>query len=185
MILTTRAKVKAVRMKPEKTSSARTTKVKSTNSDGCVAMCHIPAFGGAIVTIAVSNSRVTAFNYSRRAFGYDRWGPLTSEEDMGGWTLPVDSGQLFVWIQHPRFSPNGAFSFENVAAHELTHVLCALLGYIHANLDVANEPSAYTMGWLFDACVAIRDRDIRWLDREGFRVRMIPKRGAHRAKRKR
>lgn len=171
-------------MKRKEAITAKAEKAKSKEADEYIAMCHIPSFGGALVTIAVSGSRVAAFNYARRVFHYDGWSPLTQEEDMGGWTLSINSGQLFVWIQHPRSSPDGAFSFVNVAAHELTHVLCALLGYIHADLNVANEPSAYTMGWLLDACIAVRDCDVRWLQKEGFRTHIIPKGFAHNSDKK-
>lgn len=154
---------------------AKKTKVVIRKGDQLVAMCHVPAYGNALITIAVSDDRKSAFNHMKRAFHYDNWKDLTEDEAMGGWTLELDEGQFFVWIGHPRVSPPGSFSFENVAVHELTHVLRALLMYTHTTLVEANEPSAYLMGWLMEACCAIRDLDIAWLDKEGFVVKQIPR----------
>lgn len=136
-------------------------------------MAHIPSFGNALVTISVSASRMKSFNFVRRAFHYDNWKDLTSDEAMGGWTLELDEGQYFVWIRDPSFAPRFSFSFENIAVHELTHVLCRLLEYIHSPLSEANEPAAYLMGWLMDASVAVAKRDVKWLKKEGFVIKEV------------
>lgn len=148
--------------------------MKPTNKSQLIIRCHVPAFGNAVVLIAVSDSRQAAFNHMRRVFHYDSWKDLDEDGDMGGWTLGLDKGHFFIWVRHPRSLPRGSFSFENIAAHELTHLLRALIMYTHTNLDEANEPSAYLIGWLMEACCAARDHDIKWLTKEGFVIEPIP-----------
>lgn len=148
--------------------------MKPKSKDELIIRCHVPAFGNAVLLIAVSSSRQAAFNHMRRAFRYDNWKDLDEDGDMGGWTLELAKGHFFVWISRPEALPHGSFSFENIAAHELTHVLRALVMYIHTDLEEANEPSAYLMGWLMEACCAARDRNINWLTTEGFVLESIP-----------